>query len=462
MLRKILTNHGIFLLIFVFAAFVRFFRISEMAPFDFDQEYASTFAYRVLHDNLLTQLIGQELSVQGLFIGPLYFWALVPFFALSGLHPIGGFVASALLGLAIITAYYFVGWIIFGKTAGIIAALVRSVLFTELTHDWSMVPSYGSELLVLITWFCFYKYWKGDMRFLPLLALSFGLYTSIHPILFPFYLVFVLIVLAKRSFPSLKTLVISLELFIIPILPLLLFEFFHNFLEVKRLISFFGGTSTSFDQEKFTSFIQFNISEISRIMSLDFIPQSLFILLLLVALLVLVIKKVGFWKERFHLFLFITYLVFLLYYSVFPGHVPEYYFLALSTLALLYMSALIGLIFKNHALRVIGLAILFNIAYAQGNLIIKHSNNPSLTTLSHKDTIVKAILSRQPEDQEFFVSYISLPGWNFGFAYLFKQYGHEPQTREVKQPIYTIVIPKELSPAAIDISSGNIGLILPD
>lgn len=100
---------------------------------------------------------------------------------------------------------------------------------------------------------------------------------------------------------------------------------------------------------------------------------------------------------------------------------------------------------------------LFNIKH-----LINHWNNPSLTTLAHKDFIVKEILKRQPSDKEFYVSYIKHPGWNFGFNYLFKLYGHIPQTKEAKPPVYTIVIPKGLSEGSLSITSGNIGLILPE
>ena len=84
-----------------------------------------------------------------------------------------------------------------------------------------------------------------------------------------------------------------------------------------------------------------------------------------------------------------------------------------------------------------------------------------MITLSHKDEIVKVIREKQPKEKDFFVSYISSPGWNFGFNYFFKIYGIIPKDKAVNDYIYTIVIPKELSPDSINFSSGNIGLILP-
>jgi len=39
-----------------------------------------------------------------LFVGPWYFYFLVPFYALSGLHPLGGAIGSVVLGLITIIA----------------------------------------------------------------------------------------------------------------------------------------------------------------------------------------------------------------------------------------------------------------------------------------------------------------------------------------------------------------------
>jgi len=454
-----------FFLILLLASFLRFYRLSEMANFDFDQEYASNFAYSVLREFPI-QLIGQGLSIQGLFMGPIYFYYLVPFFAISNLHPIGGFIGSAILGLFIITTYFFVARDLFGTPAALIASFLRTILYTGLNSDWYMTPAYSSELLVLITWWCFYKYWKGQTKILPILGLVFGLYTSIHPILFPFYLVFLALFLIKRFIPRVKVFFLTIIAFLIPISPLLIFEYLRKFFELKILISLFSDKSPSepVSLERLIYHFKLVISEPAGILGIKFISKELLFALLFGIIVLLTIKKIDFWKNHFHqTMLIITFAVFLLFYTFFPAHVPEYYFLALSTLTILYMSATLSLLNKNRVLLIFLVLILANIFVSNIQQLIRSKwNNPSLITLHHKDFIVKEIVNRQPDKQDFYVSYIRELGWNFGFDYLFKYYGRQPQTIEAKPPIYTIVIPKSLSPGSIDISSGNIGLILPD
>lgn len=432
-----------------------------MANFDFDQQYASNFAYSVLKEYPI-QLIGQGLSIQGLFMGPLYFYYLVPFYALTHLHPIGGYLASVFLGLFTVFVYFWVGKQMFNTTAGLIAAFFRATLFAFLDIDWSLTPAFSSDVMVIITSFLFYKYWHGEVKSLIPLFFCFGLFTSFHPILFPFYLVFIVFLILKRKMPSLKIITLSIIAFIIPIFPLIRFEFLHSFLEIKQLISLFSGHASESKNylSALVEYLLVNLHEPYRIFGISNIPKNYFSYILFGSLLFLSFKKVGFWKENFHkIFTVTTFLSFILYYTFFPGHVSEYYFSAILILVVFYTSASLSLLAKKQLpllFTVLIILSLFNL-----KLLLNRWNDPNLITLAHKDFIVKEILKRQPKDQDFFVSYIKYPGWNFGFDYLFKLYGHLPQTKDVKPPIYTIVIPKGLSEGPDRITSGNIHLILP-
>jgi len=463
---KALNNHRLFLIILIIAAALRFYRLPEMASFDFDQAYAANFAYDVLR-KFPIRMIGQGLSIEGLFMGPLYFYFLVPFYALFNLHPLGGAVGSVFLGLGIITAYYFFGSKLFGKPAGLIAAFLGTVLFREIESDWSATPAFSSKLLVLVTWYCFYQYWQGKTKYLPILGFVFGLYTSFHPILFPFYLVFLILFLIKRKLPNLKTIFLSLIAFIAPLAPLILFEFLHNFLEVRRLFELFMGPkspSTALSLTKLSNYILLVSSESQNILGLNLQSPTLLSGLLLLMAVIFTLRRVSFWKESFHLLMIlITLLVFILYYFFLPLHVPEYYFIAPIVLLFFYFSGVLGF-WTTRPLGRIGVLV-FLVFVALVNIKTLNQGkwaNPNLITLAHKDTIVKAIIKEQPKDEKFFVSYLNLPGWNFGFDYFFKLYGYKPEDKGVENAIYTIVIPKILSIDSIDVSSGNIGLIYPD
>lgn len=457
-----IKEHWLLVILLIAAAAIRFYRLPEMASFDFDQEYAANFAWSVLKEYPI-QLIGQGLSVQGLFMGPWYFYFLTPFFALFNLHPVGGAVGSVILGLITIGAYYYFGYKIFGKLAGLIAAFLRAFIFSKIGADWAMIPS-SCELPVLITWYCFYQYWLKNTRYLPLLGFIFGLYTSFHPILFPFYLVFLGLVIFNRTFPNLKTLILSVTAFLVPVSPLIIFEFFHNFLEIKILFGFFDSQKSAVSLSLLTAvkYLKTIIERPQLDMGININPASLVFLFVFAAMIYFRYKKIAPWKDSFHpLILTFTILIFALYYWVLPAHVSEYYFIGPATLIFFYFAIVLGQLSKEPKTRIFVAIFLLGVLVINLLSLKEKWLSPSLTTLENKDKIVKEIISRELKGNKFFVSYINTPGWNSGFSYFFKLYGNIPYDKIVNNSNYTIVVPKNLSLESLSISYGNIGLILP-
>lgn len=434
-----------------------------MANFDFDQEWAANFAYRIIHQYPI-QLIGQSLSVEGLFMGPIGFYLLTPFYFLTNLHPLGGSIGAAFFGLLIIISYFFVGKELIGKEAGLIAAFIRTISFSEIGGDLNPAPLTISEILVLWIWWAFYKYWHGEKKVLPLIGVILGLFTSMHPVHLPFYLIVPLFLILKRGWPGFKNILLAIFGFIVAVSPLVLFEILHNLLEAKRFISLFTEPSQETrNWGRFFHWLQFNLQEISRILTIDIPHKELVGIFAVAVIAVLILKKVGFWKDTFHSSIsLLVILVFLVYYGLLlPKNVTEYYFLAIKVLTILYLGASLSLLLKKPLITPIIIVILIYIGGVNFRHLQSEWDNPNKITLYYKDSIVQEIIKRQPQNQEFYVSYINNLGWNFGFDYLFKYYGRIPQTREAKLPVYTIVIPKSLAIESLDISIGNIGLILP-
>lgn len=461
-IKKYFTKHRDLIVLFAIVSIgliLRLYKVTKMSPFDFDQEYAANFAYSVIKEYPI-QLVGQGLSVQGLFMAPLYFYYLVPFYFIFSLHPLGGIIGSILLGLITIVAYYVIGKKFFGSVSGLVLAFWRAIFYYKIQADWSVVPSMASELLVIITWYYLFQIWNKKSKFLPCLAFCFGLYTSIHPILFPFYFVFLAILMIKRWLPNIKVIIVSFVAFIVPLTPLILFEILHNFLEVKRLFSLGSGTSEKVNIERLVYHIGVVAREQNIIFGLQLKYDWLLFLIFLVISTLLIVRKKEFWKNDFNKYMLpVTISIFIIYYTLFPTHVPEYYFLGTSVLILFYIGGMVGLLVKKTKLIPIFIIIMIYFTFVNMRELYRGWNYPAPAALYNKEEIVKKIVSTQPKGSEFYVSYIKYPGWNFGFDYLFKYYGSIPQTKEAKQPIYTIVIPKFLSIDSLTFSSGNIGLI---
>lgn len=465
-LLKIKKEYYILLLILLIALFLRIYRLPEMVGFDFDQEYAVMFAQNVLEVYPI-QMIGQGLSVQGLFMGPLYFYYLVPFFMATNLYPIGGYIGSIILGIIIIAAYFFVLRNVFGTSVGITAALLRAILFRRITYDWSMAPSFSSELAALLTWFCMYKYWHGNYLYLLPLGFLFGLYTSFHPILFPFYIVFLLMVIIKyfykRERPKLFLyLFFSFLFFLIPITPLLLFEYFRNFLELKLLFSLQKTDSTEIKTLKtFFDYIilVYNYPTTLLGIQLPTILKNIFNFIAFLTLMWMATRRFGFWNDFYHRIIFLLVIViFLSYYFLLPVRVPDYYLLGIEIVFFIYICATIYLLFQRRKLKIVISIILLYVMLSNFNLLYRNWTRQNSISLADKDRVVREIARRQPDNKmSLYFDYDF--GLQYGLGYLLRYYNIDAKGGE-NVPTYTIVIPSSRTKKKPIFSSGDVALIL--
>jgi hypothetical protein len=454
---------AILLPIVLVGLFLRVHKLSSMVGFDFDQEYAAMFADTILKV-FPVQMIGQGLSVPGLFMGPFYFYYLVPFFALTHLHPIGGYIGSIALGLSGIVLSYVLLKHVFGQATAILGSFLLSVLLLYIQYDWAMAPTYSSIGIVILTWFCLYAYWHKHMQFLPVLAFIFGMFTSFHPILFPFYLVFFVLVLIKRKFPSIKIFLFSVLCFLLPLTPLLMFEYFRHFLEVKALFSL--SQTSKGEPKTFTTLIEYALILFRFPVLLTSVPiqgllATAFSAIVYGVPLAMASKKIGFWKDRFHITILITTLVvFLLYYVVLPTHVPEYYFLGVEVILFIYIVATMGLLLKTQAkiivLAFVGFLTIYNIG-----LLTSRWSNSSGFALSEKEFILQKIKTIQGDKPNFDIRYNIDPGQEYGFGYLRRLYNLRTEEGE-SHTIYEIVMPLSRTTEKIDIfsPSKSIGVII--
>ncbi len=437
---------------------MRFYQLPQRVIFDADQEFAATFATEVL-TIFPIRLIGQGLSVQGLFMGPLYFYLLVPFFALSNLHPIGGYIGSIVLGLITISIYFLVFKAVFGPKTGLLAAFLRTILFSAVGRDLLMTPAFSSDVIVVLTWFCLYKCWqKKDIYLLPL-GFLFGLYSSFHPILFPFYFVLPAMLVLQRRMPAKKYILLFFICFLIPLSPLIIFEYFHNFLEVKALFAMKGsgtGEIKTFATaiEYLKTIFTYPVTFLGALLPDRTIPLLAGLFYLCNGM--VIIKKSGFWQHTFHrVFPLLTVSIFLLYYFFLPVHVPDYYFLGVFTLIFIYFVGNLGILY-THKSWVLLTAILIALVAANGVGFYQLGDIPY--SLGDKEAVFKAIIAASPDNNKK-VYYDTDLGLHFGLGYLQRQY-HIQATGGDGSPEYIIVIPKSRRENEIVFSSGGVGLAI--
>ncbi len=186
------------------------------------------------------RLIGQLTSAPGIFVGPLFYYFLVPFFILTNMDPIGALIPITILGLVTVYSYYFVLSRLFKKEVGLIAAFLYSVLLVTVSSDRWVVPTVTTSIWAIWYLYTLIMLSRGNFSVFPLLGILIGLIWHIHIALAPTLLAVPVALFFAKKIPKLKEIFLFLLAMFLFSLPLIGFELRHNFLQTRSLVSNFS------------------------------------------------------------------------------------------------------------------------------------------------------------------------------------------------------------------------------
>lgn len=191
-------------------------------------------------------LIGPWASLQGIFYGPLTYYFLAIFFWLFNGHPIGGSVYVLLANsVALVIFFYFLRRV-FNNRVAFFGLILLSFSSISLHTSTFIFPSNHSILLTVLFLLPLYRLTKGAVQALPWVFFLVGL--GVHVNLFwPVFLIpyVIFLVYWLRVKLSLQLAIKSLVLFLTPLLPQIVFDLRHEFLQTKSLLAFISGQNQS-------------------------------------------------------------------------------------------------------------------------------------------------------------------------------------------------------------------------
>lgn len=190
-------------------------------------------------------LIGPAGSMRGVYFGPLWFWLLsLPYIFFNG-HPLAMTLFNALIVYASFilaallmkkydsrVAYFiiFLGFIspaIHSQSSYAFSQHLLPLLTVLFIYSLTMILSAASRVHFILAWF-----W---------VSLMFHAEPPVSIFSIPGLIIVILIVLRRQKFLNFKTIIFALMGFIIPFIPLLVFDFRHDFMQFKTVFSFIGG-----------------------------------------------------------------------------------------------------------------------------------------------------------------------------------------------------------------------------
>ncbi len=412
------------------------------------------------------RLIGQLTSAPGIFIGPVFYYLLIPYFLIFNMDPIAGVALAITVSLLTLISFYFVFTTLFNKTIGLIVTFLDATLLYFVQYDRWVVPTIFANLWVVWYFYSILKLARGNFAVLPLLGILIGLIWHVHIALLPALLAVPVAILLSKKLPSLKQFLSFLVTFSITFLPLMLFEIRHSFSQTHAILTNFTTKQPGIPTDQYKLFLV--LEKISRnVNDLLFAPQS-FPLPNNIVLIILLLLS-GFWLLKKKLLkigelisLYTWFIGVVVFFSLTPSPISEYYFFNLNIIFLCIVSLLLYFVYKSNNL---GKVLVFTLF---GGLLIKNIYFFTTQYIYHKGYVErKAVTDFIASDSKlknypcFAITYITSPGENVGFRYFFYLNNLHIIKAGKNVPVYNIVLPDELAQKEIEKKFGHIGIITP-
>jgi hypothetical protein len=458
------TKIVLFSILFL-AFFLRVYEFKNFYIFSHDQDLASWIIKDILINGHL-RLIGQETSSHGVFIGGLFYYLQIPFYLLGQMNPVTSIFLPVILGVfATFSSFFVVSKIVNLKT-GLVASFIYAASALIVFTDREVVPTMPVMLWSIWYLYSLYLIYKTkQLEGFILWGFLLGLVWHFNLALIILSPLILIALLYSKEKINLKNLILGLVVLFITSLPLLIFEYRHDFSQSKAIFlsltsnkDYIENTARGF--AKLDRVMQLvNRNSINLFSKVHFIRPSIVLWTMIVIFIYLVkSKKI---PNFLTAIIIVWQLTYILFFSKISLNVSEYYFNGMNIIWILIVSMGLDELLKTKKKSyifygLIGLFLISNIYY-----VVNYNSD-------RKGYVEKIALVREiKKDSEkngypcISISYITSPGYDMGYRYLYwleKMHVNKPSSLS---PVYTIVFPHSLV-NQIDKSFGSLGLIYPD
>lgn len=449
-------------LLLVLALFFRLYGARSSFKFAHDHDLYSWIAKDIVVDKHFVRLVGQQTSVDGVFIGPAYYYLMAVFYWIFSMNPFSAIIPVSIIGVAGVFSFYYLIDRFWGKKSAWVGAVIYATSFGVAEFERWSVPTQPTMLWSIWFLIVILDMLKGRLKFLPLYGLLVGLVYHIHIALLPILPLPILayFLAKKREKIKLKQVLVSMGLFLIIISPFLVFELKHNLMQSKAALSGINdGWGGPTGIMKIKKVLDASGKEFSYRLVYGWGGSKLALWIWVffgVACLYLMVKKKIEKKQFLLMFVWIGLIMWFQFKS--EKRVSEYYFSNLVPIYLLMTSLFVSSILKKKIVLIFVLLLFVSI---NSVWLVKNSDDDN--SLKYKVELVEAI-SNDVKSNNYAcvaINYISDPGWNVGFRYLFWLNDIKVISSNSATPIYDIVIPSEkVSDKDLDARFGRFGLIL--
>lgn len=454
------------LLIVILNCFFRFYNGFNWFDFAHDGDLYSWVVKDILVDGHI-RLIGQLTSTPGIFIGSFFYYSIVPFYYLGQMSPLSLVFYSIILSFIVLISYAYVFRRLFDTTSAFIACFLQAVLMSRVMYDRWVVPTVLSSLWEIWFLFCVVMIARGQYFVLPILGILLGFVWQINFGLLPVFFAVLIAFLLSRKLPPIKWIMGGVISAVVVNIPLILFEAKHNFQQFYSLVNALtvdqGGATGISKWLEVIAKISGNIHQLFFYPERGAFPQNVW-----VPLTIIILAFVLVWKKRLDgkiLLVLGSWLIgVMIFFGINSKIISEYYFQNLSIIFLTVVAIGLGSVWKKRVgkisvvvlLMIIGIYNLWVLTSVYQYNHLGFMERRALADFVKKDSTQKGYPCVA-------ISYVTTPGNNFGFRYVFYLAGLKTKPVTAQVPVYTIAIPENMIPKTDSTQRfGAIRLNMPD
>ena len=430
------------ILILVLAAYLRLYMISGYMTFLGDEGRDVLVVMHMIVNHKFT-LLGPTASVGGFFLGPIYYYFMLPFLWAWHLNPVGPAIMVALFGIATVFLVFKVGKEFVSPWVGLIAASLYAVSPLVISYSRS---SWNPNLVPFFSLLLLYYLWKvidtKKISHLLYIGIALGIGLQLHYLfLFLFVVVGLWFLLHTKTIPLIKSVPWVIAGFAIGYSPFIAFEVRHGFPNTQSVIRFIlagqdtgihAGFLRTVDDVLFRSFgrLLYRLPDGSLWPKLPPIQlYSWFIgtrLTVFLSVVLLALKR----KSRAFQLLFLWLATVVIFFGFYQKGIYDYYFGIMFPLPFLMVGFLIWTLWNTKVGQVVAVVIWAGLLYLnwQGRPFLYPPNNQ----LSQAKRIADTALAHT-DGKPFNFALITDGNSDHVYRYFFETEGRAPVTIENTQ-----------------------------
>lgn len=440
---KIIRSHWEISIILAASLLLRLWRLDWLMTFGGDQGYDFEQIRQILEGNLtlLGPKIGPYNNISTLYLGPIYYYLLAPFFLIAKLDPIGAAVAYVLARVLATLLVYLIGIKILTRRAAIVSAIISAVSpywFDSLGPPSQ--PYFIVTFFLLAVYLLVYHYKKTYVHLI--IGLIIGICFQMHYLSIVVLIAFLALEISQKTRSRIYKLTSVIFGFLIGISPMILFELRHKFFLTEQLLKQLQASSLLDITEIRTSE---KIAEEFKMLSSYVIGDNVVTILLIAlpAAMAITIYKTSFKKfPKAAVFLIIILILNIIAVFFYHGKPQPHYLVFALSIIFIFIGALIDFFRKINRFIPAVLTFLIAINLLTLNNLFKRSGYtmPEDLTVKEIKTISKLITNDVGDDIFNVASTLDGDLRAGPYRYLTSVYGKKAQSVENYDKIHSLYL----------------------